>query len=110
MRLISFVLAAYLSRQYNVIAGLYKTHWRGTELDNSIEQSLPAELRVNVNFFLLFSCISVDWEALTSYPCYLSSLSNTKLVAQCTAQVSVTSSGLPVKLIALHVCSSFTRT
>lgn len=31
--------------------------------------------------------ISVDWERLTNYPCYLSSISNTKLVAQCTAQL-----------------------
>jgi len=48
--------------------------------------------------FLRFSCVAaylnrkdynvftVDWEPLTFFPCYLSSLSNTRLVAQCTAQ------------------------
>ncbi|CAG9802401.1 unnamed protein product [Chironomus riparius] len=34
-----------------------------------------------------YNVIAVDWEKLTTYPCYLSSLSNTKLVAQCTAQL-----------------------
>lgn len=34
-----------------------------------------------------FNVIAVDWEAVSAYPCYLSSLSNTRLVAQCSAQV-----------------------
>ncbi|CRL04728.1 CLUMA_CG017788, isoform A [Clunio marinus] len=34
-----------------------------------------------------YNVIAVDWERLTTYPCYLSSLSNTKLVSQCTAQL-----------------------
>ncbi|XP_053696306.1 phospholipase A1 member A-like [Sabethes cyaneus] len=34
-----------------------------------------------------YNVIAVDWERLSQYPCYLSSLSNTKLVAQCTAQM-----------------------
>lgn len=35
-----------------------------------------------------FNVILVDWKKLTYYPCYFSALGNTKLVAQCTAQVS----------------------
>lgn len=31
--------------------------------------------------------VLVDWKKLTYYPCYFSALGNTKLVAQCTAQV-----------------------
>lgn len=34
-----------------------------------------------------FNVFAVDWERISAYPCYLSSLSNTKLVSQCTAQV-----------------------
>lgn len=34
-----------------------------------------------------FNVIAIDWEAVSAYPCYLSSLSNTRLVAQCSAQV-----------------------
>ncbi|XP_055596651.1 phospholipase A1 member A-like [Uranotaenia lowii] len=34
-----------------------------------------------------FNVIAVDWERISQYPCYLSSLSNTKLVAQCSAQL-----------------------
>ncbi|KFB35770.1 lipase [Anopheles sinensis] len=34
-----------------------------------------------------FNVFAVDWEVLSQYPCYLSSLSNTKLVSQCTAQL-----------------------
>lgn len=34
-----------------------------------------------------FNIITVDWNKITQYPCYLSALSNTKLVAQCTAQL-----------------------
>lgn len=33
-----------------------------------------------------YNVFTVDWEPLTFFPCYLSSLSNTKLVAQCAAQ------------------------
>uniref|UniRef100_A0A2S2P627 Lipase member H-B n=1 Tax=Schizaphis graminum TaxID=13262 RepID=A0A2S2P627_SCHGA len=33
-----------------------------------------------------YNVFTVDWEPLTFFPCYLSSLSNTRLVAQCTAQ------------------------
>lgn len=35
-----------------------------------------------------FNVVLVDWKKLTYYPCYFSALGNTKLVAQCTAQVS----------------------
>lgn len=35
-----------------------------------------------------FNVIMVSWTRLTFYPCYLSALSNTKLVGQCAAQVS----------------------
>lgn len=34
-----------------------------------------------------FNVITVDWRPLTRYPCYLHSLINTRLTAQCTAQV-----------------------
>lgn len=34
-----------------------------------------------------FNVVLVDWKKLTYYPCYFSALGNTKLVAQCTAQV-----------------------
>ncbi|XKL61375.1 hypothetical protein PGB90_008432 [Kerria lacca] len=33
-----------------------------------------------------YNVFTVDWSRLTFFPCYLSSLSNTRLVAQCTAQ------------------------
>lgn len=36
-----------------------------------------------------YNVIAVDWETLTKYPCYLTSLSHTKLVSQCTAQVRI---------------------
>lgn len=36
-----------------------------------------------------YNVIAVDWERLTNYPCYLTSLANTKLVSQCTAQVII---------------------
>lgn len=35
-----------------------------------------------------FNVVLVDWKKLTYYPCYFSALGNTKLVAQCTAQVN----------------------
>ncbi|XP_055710718.1 phospholipase A1 VesT1.02-like [Phlebotomus papatasi] len=34
-----------------------------------------------------FNVITVDWFRLTQYPCYLTALTNTRVVAQCTAQV-----------------------
>lgn len=34
-----------------------------------------------------FNVFMVDWSPLTVYPCYLSSLRNTRLVSQCTAQL-----------------------
>lgn len=36
-----------------------------------------------------FNVVLVDWKKLTYYPCYFSALGNTKLVAQCTAQVKM---------------------
>ncbi|CAH0386747.1 unnamed protein product [Bemisia tabaci] len=33
-----------------------------------------------------YNVFTVDWKPLSKFPCYLSSLSNTRLVAQCTAQ------------------------
>lgn len=36
-----------------------------------------------------FNVVLVDWKKLTYYPCYFSALGNTKLVAQCTAQVKI---------------------
>lgn len=34
-----------------------------------------------------YNVLAVDWYRLTQYPCYIPALANTKLVAQCTAQV-----------------------
>lgn len=34
-----------------------------------------------------YNVFTVDWEPLTIFPCYLSSLSNTRLVAQCAAML-----------------------
>lgn len=34
-----------------------------------------------------FNVFMVDWSPLTVYPCYLSSLRNTRLVSQCAAQL-----------------------
>ncbi|KAL0267131.1 UNVERIFIED_CONTAM: hypothetical protein PYX00_009485 [Menopon gallinae] len=34
-----------------------------------------------------YNVLTVDWGSLTHFPCYLSSISNTRLVAQCTAQL-----------------------
>ncbi|GAB0095881.1 pancreatic lipase-related protein 2 [Sergentomyia squamirostris] len=34
-----------------------------------------------------FNVITVDWFKLTQYPCYITALTNTRVVAQCTAQV-----------------------
>ncbi|CAG9578935.1 unnamed protein product [Danaus chrysippus] len=34
-----------------------------------------------------YNVFMVDWSPLTRFPCYLSALSNTKLAAQCTAQL-----------------------
>ncbi|XP_059617747.1 uncharacterized protein LOC132262483 [Phlebotomus argentipes] len=34
-----------------------------------------------------FNVITVDWFRLTQYPCYVTALTNTRVVAQCTAQV-----------------------
>ncbi|KAJ9597063.1 hypothetical protein L9F63_027045, partial [Diploptera punctata] len=34
-----------------------------------------------------YNVFTVDWEDLTKFPCYLSALSNTRLVAQCSAKL-----------------------
>ncbi|KDR21672.1 phospholipase A1-like isoform X1 [Zootermopsis nevadensis] len=34
-----------------------------------------------------YNVFTVDWESLTKFPCYLSALSNTRLVAQCAAML-----------------------
>jgi triacylglycerol esterase/lipase EstA (alpha/beta hydrolase family) len=34
-----------------------------------------------------YNVFTVDWESLTKFPCYLSALSNTRLVAQCSAML-----------------------
>ncbi|XP_050441562.1 phospholipase A1-like [Adelges cooleyi] len=55
--------------------------FNGTESKTPMTIIRDAYLRrKDYNVFL------VDWEPLTFFPCYLSSLSNTRLVAQCTAQ------------------------
>lgn len=56
---------------------------------------------------------TVDWEPLTKFPCYLSALSNTRVVAQCTAQLYsyITQAGASAKKITCvghslgaHIC------
>ncbi|XP_052739397.1 phospholipase A1-like [Bicyclus anynana] len=60
-----------------------------------------------------YNVFMVDWSPLTRFPCYLSALSNTKLAAQCTAQLysRITQSGALAKKITCvghslgaHVC------
>lgn len=34
-----------------------------------------------------YNIFTVDWQPLTRFPCYISAISNTRLVAQCTAQL-----------------------
>ena len=34
-----------------------------------------------------YNVFTVDWEDLTKFPCYLSALSNTRLVSQCSAKL-----------------------
>ncbi|KAK6636322.1 hypothetical protein RUM43_009981 [Polyplax serrata] len=34
-----------------------------------------------------YNVLAIDWGVLTRFPCYLSAISNTRLVAQCTAQL-----------------------
>lgn len=44
----------------------------------------------NVSAYLYradYNIFTIDWADLTAFPCYLSSLSNTRLVAQCTAKL-----------------------
>lgn len=57
-----------------------RTHYHKIILDSNF--SFAAYLSRNFNVVL------VDWKKLTYYPCYFSALGNTKLVAQCTAQVN----------------------
>ncbi|KAL3270212.1 hypothetical protein HHI36_009268 [Cryptolaemus montrouzieri] len=55
----------------------------------------PIESVSNDRFYLLsaylsredYNILTVDWKPLSRFPCYLSALSNTKLVAQCTAKL-----------------------
>uniref|UniRef100_A0A182JCK0 Uncharacterized protein n=2 Tax=Anopheles atroparvus TaxID=41427 RepID=A0A182JCK0_ANOAO len=65
-----------------------------------------------------FNVFAVDWEVLSQYPCYLSSLSNTKLVSQCTAQLYsfLTFAGCTSKQITCvghslgaHICGMMTN-
>lgn len=60
-----------------------------------------------------YNIFAVDWADLTKFPCYLSSLSNTRVVAQCTAQLYsyITKAGAEAKKITCighslgaHIC------
>ncbi|XP_026315284.1 phospholipase A1-like [Hyposmocoma kahamanoa] len=60
-----------------------------------------------------YNVFAVDWSPLTRFPCYLSSLSNMKLAAQCTAQLYsyITKAGALAKMITCvghslgaHIC------
>ncbi|XP_018575229.1 phospholipase A1, partial [Anoplophora glabripennis] len=56
--------------------------FNGTESKSPITTLRNAYLtRTDYNIF------TVDWKILTQFPCYLSALSNTRLVAQCTAKL-----------------------
>ncbi|CAO1383441.1 unnamed protein product [Diamesa hyperborea] len=54
---------------------------------NGTQTSKHIQYLTNAYLSREYNVIAVDWETLTKYPCYLSSLSNTKLVSQCTAQL-----------------------
>lgn len=51
-----------------------------------------------------FNVIMISWTRLTFYPCYLSALSNTKLVGQCAAQVYIYKCFSFVQSIDFFIC------
>ncbi|XP_054263932.1 phospholipase A1 1-like [Macrosteles quadrilineatus] len=60
-----------------------------------------------------YNIFTIDWEILTPFPCYLSAISNSRLVAQCSAQFYsyLTHSGAPAHTIhcvghslGAHIC------
>ncbi|XP_067625906.1 phospholipase A1 isoform X3 [Eurosta solidaginis] len=55
--------------------------FNGTAIDKHLQFLRDAYLSRDYNV------ITVDWRTLTRYPCYLHALINTRLTAQCTAQV-----------------------
>ncbi|XP_065356040.1 lipase member H-A [Calliphora vicina] len=55
--------------------------FNGTAIDRHLQFLRDAYLSRD------FNVITVDWRPLTQYPCYLSALINTRLTAQCTAQI-----------------------
>ncbi|XP_013100403.1 lipase member H-A [Stomoxys calcitrans] len=55
--------------------------FNGTAIDKHLQFLRDAYLSRD------FNVITVDWRPLTQYPCYLQSLINTRLTAQCTAQI-----------------------
>ncbi|XP_055376460.1 phospholipase A1 [Condylostylus longicornis] len=55
--------------------------FNGTEQDEHFRYLRDAYLSRD------FNVVTVDWRPLTQYPCYLTALANTRLTAQCAAQV-----------------------
>ncbi|XP_072939207.1 phospholipase A1-like [Epargyreus clarus] len=65
-----------------------------------------------------YNVFMVDWSILTRFPCYLSSLSNMRLAAQCTAQLysHITQAGALAKMITCvghslgaHICGMLSK-
>lgn len=65
--------------------------WLLLEMVSTYYGSLPRVPSSTIRFFSAYlsrgdyNVFTVDWSILTFFPCYLSSLSNSRLVAQCTA-------------------------
>ncbi|XP_037958910.1 lipase member H-A [Teleopsis dalmanni] len=55
--------------------------FNGTAIDKHLQYLRDAYISRD------FNVITVDWRPLTRYPCYLHALVNTRLTAQCTAQI-----------------------
>ncbi|XP_026477668.1 phospholipase A1-like [Ctenocephalides felis] len=54
---------------------------------NGTESKTPMTFLRDAYLSRGYQVVTVDWEPLTRFPCYLSALSNTKLVGQCAAQM-----------------------
>lgn len=100
----TFKHAGYYAQQETV----FIVHgFNGTESDRHIRYLRDAYVSRE------FNVITVNWQELTVYPCYLTALTNTRLVAQCTAQIYafLTYRGQPNKMITCvghslgaHIC------
>lgn len=73
-----------LNRNITIYHKLYNN-----QVDFTLHPSLSFLFILHAAYLLRgdFNVFMVDWSPLTIYPCYLSSLRNTRLVSQCTAQL-----------------------